>query len=290
MIKTLGMEKLFLHNPLVSGILHKMQVVLSTKNNLVEYYLVLDGKPQVALNAVLGRTISLEFSGLIKCIYCQQKTKNSYSQGYCYPCARKLARCDLCILHPKNCHYHLGTCKEPEWGKEHCFSNHIVYLANSSGIKVGITRASTLPVRWIDQGAIQALPIISTQSRYQSGLVEAILAKVIPEQTNWRKMLAFDILPIDLIGIRDRLLNQCKQELQSIEAENLNSNEIIEIKYPNSISTEYNINLNNLSNSVKKSGIISGKLLAIKGQYLVFPQGIINIRSLTGYEVCFKEL
>ncbi len=271
----------------VSGILHKMQARLG-QTNIVEYYLVLDSNPYCLVNGIVGKTIYLEFSGLIKCIYCQKKTKNSYSQGYCYPCAKKLARCDLCIVHPKNCHYHLGTCKEPQWGEEHCFSPHIVYLANSSGIKVGITKASNLPTRWIDQGAVQALPIISTQSRYQAGLVEAILAKVIPDKTNWRKMLAFNLPLIDLIDIKNNILNQCKQELHAIQPEILNVNNIVEIKYPINIDQKHNINLCNLNNLIKTVGVISGTLLAIKGQYLILPQGVINIRNLTGYEVLFK--
>ena len=271
----------------VSGILHKMQARLG-QTNIVEYYLVLDSNPYCLLNGIVGKTIYLEFSGLIKCIYCQKKTKNSYSQGYCYPCAKKLARCDLCIVHPKNCHYHLGTCKEPQWGEEHCFSPHIVYLANSSGIKVGVTKASNLPTRWIDQGAVQALPIISTQSRYQAGLVEAILAKVIPDKTNWRKMLAFNLPLIDLIDIKNNILNQCKQELHAIQPEILDVNNIVEIKYPINIDQKHNINLCNLNNLIKTAGVISGTLLAIKGQYLILPQGVLNIRNLTGYEVLFK--
>ncbi len=271
----------------VSGILHKMQARLG-QTNIVEYYLVLDSNPYCLLNGIVGKTIYLEFSGLIKCIYCQKKTKNSYSQGYCYPCAKKLARCDLCIVHPKNCHYHLGTCKEPQWGEEHCFSQHIVYLANSSGIKVGVTKASNLPTRWIDQGAVQALPIISTQSRYQAGLVEAILAKVIPDKTNWRKMLAFNLPLIDLIDIKNNILNQCKQELHAIQPEILDVNNILEIKYPINIDQKHNINLCNLNNLIKTAGVISGTLLAIKGQYLILPQGVVNIRNLTGYEVLFK--
>ena len=271
----------------VSGILHKMQARLG-QTNIVEYYLVLDSNPYCVLNGIVGKTIYLEFSGLIKCIYCQKKTKNSYSQGYCYPCAKKLARCDLCIVHPKNCHYHLGTCKEPQWGEEHCFSPHIVYLANSSGIKVGVTKASNLPTRWIDQGAVQALPIISTQSRYQAGLVEAILAKVIPDKTNWRKMLAFNLPLIDLIDIKNNILNQCKQELHAIQPEILDVNNIVEIKYPINIDQKHNVNLCNLNNLIKTAGVISGTLLAIKGQYLILPQGVLNIRNLTGYEVLFK--
>lgn len=256
-----------------------MQVGLSP-TNVAEYYLVLNNKPEVFLNNFIGKTICLELTGLIKCIYCQKHTKKSYSNGYCYTCAIKLARCDICVLQPKNCHYHLGTCREPEWGEQHCFIPHIVYLANSSGIKVGIARLNNLPNRWIDQGAIQGLSIIKTNSRYHAGLIEELLAKTVPDKTNWRKMLANDVESIDLIEYKNLLLKQFKNF--DFEFEILN-NKIIDINYPK-IAEHYNINLNNLS----KNNIISGRLLAIKGQYLILSEGVLNIRSLTGYEARFN--
>lgn len=252
-----------------------MQVALN--NKVAEYHLVINEQPQVFLNQIIGKNIYLEFSGLIKCIYCKQITKNSYSQGYCYNCARKLARCDLCIVNPKNCHYHLGTCREPEWGLKNCFSSHTVYLANSSGVKVGLTKTTNIPARWIDQGAVQALPIMETSSRLAAGLIEAKLAKIIPDKTNWRKMLNFNVKLIDLIAIKNILFEQ--HELINFD---LQAN-IIEINYPTH-NIEYKINFDNLKNSK----IITGKLLAIKGQYLIFPQGIINIRHLIGYQILVK--
>lgn len=263
------------------GILTKMQVKLD-QNNLANYYLVLDNTPKIFLNDFIGKNICLEFSNLIKCIHCNRNTKISYNQGHCYVCATTLAKCDLCIVRPKTCHYHLGTCREPSWGKDNCFTKHIVYLANSSGIKVGIARATNIPDRWIDQGAIQALPIISVLSRYDAGLIEAIFAKEVPEQTNWRKMLNLNTDLIDLVAIRDQLLASFRNDLNNFKCELINNNVIV-INYP--ISTMVNkINLNNLN----KSQIISGILLAIKGQYLIFEHGVINIRSLSGYEVKFK--
>ena len=266
----------------MSGILSKMQVNLN-QENLVEYYLVLDNTPRVLLNNFLGKNVCLEFSSLIKCIYCNKRTKSSYSQGYCYICAKTLARCDLCIVRPKNCHYHLGSCREPKWGQEHCFTSHIVYLANSSGIKVGISRATNIPNRWIDQGAIQALPIISTASRYQAGLIEDILAKGVADKTNWRKMLNFNIDLIDLIAIKDDLLHKFNKELADIKFDLVNTNNVININYPISF-IEHKISLNTLN----KLHIIEGTLLAIKGQYLIFEHGVINIRNFSGYEINFR--
>ena len=116
------------------------------------------GELQVPVNPLIGKTLRLEYLGAIHCSHCGRKTNKSFSQGYCYPCFKKLPQCDLCIVSPEKCHHELGTCRDPEWGTSFCMTDHVVYLANSSGIKVGITRATQLPTRWLDQGATQALP------------------------------------------------------------------------------------------------------------------------------------
>lgn len=114
-------------------------------------YSIAVGDTRIPLNDLIGRPLRLDFDGVIRCIHCDRKTNKSFNQGFCYPCFRKLAACDSCIMSPEKCHYHLGTCREPEWGETHCMVEHVVYLANSSGLKVGITRASQVPTRWIDQ-------------------------------------------------------------------------------------------------------------------------------------------
>ena len=142
------------------------------------------GREAIEMNSLIGKPIKLAFIGDIYCSNCGNRTSKSFSQGYCFPCARSLARCDMCIMKPETCHYHLGTCREPEWGLSNCFSPHIVYLANSSGPKVGITRASNMPGRWIDQGAISALPILKVNSRIDSGQIESALKPFIADKTN----------------------------------------------------------------------------------------------------------
>ena len=136
-----------------SGGLKKMLVELSSP---VSYSLPV-GDKLIAMNQFLGRSIKMEFLERIHCVYCDRKTNKSFNQGYCFPCAKKLARCDICIVSPEKCHYAEGTCREPSWGEEHCMIEHIVYLANTSGAKVGITRGTQVPTRWIDQGATQTL-------------------------------------------------------------------------------------------------------------------------------------
>jgi len=168
------------------GALSKMSAQLG--DPVVQYAFRL-GDELVSVNPLLGKRIRLEYLGGIHCSHCGRKTSKSFSQGYCYPCFTSLAQCDTCIMSPERCHYDAGTCREPSWGESFCMTDHIVYLANSSGIKVGITRASQVPTRWIDQGARQALPILRVATRQQSGLVEDLLRTQVADRTNWRALL-----------------------------------------------------------------------------------------------------
>ena len=129
-----------------------------THTDPVGYGLNFVDQDDFPLNPYIGQRLTLKWHGEIKCQHCGRASKKSFSQGYCYPCSQRLAQCDLCVMSPERCHYDKGTCREPAWGEEFCMQSHIVYLANSSGIKVGITRPSQLPTRWLDQGAVQALP------------------------------------------------------------------------------------------------------------------------------------
>src|SRR5690606_41791180 len=108
----------------------------------------------------------------IRCQHCNRLTEESYSQRFCPPCMEKVAQCDVCIASPERCHYAQGTCREPAWGEQFCMTDHIVYLANSSGLKVGITRASQIPTRRIEQGASQAFPIQRVATRQEAGMGE----------------------------------------------------------------------------------------------------------------------
>ncbi len=267
----------------MQGQLRKMQVSLDSP---VTYKLPLSDQ-LVDLNPVIGKSIKLKYTGNIYCIYCGRKTSKSFNQGYCYPCFISLARCDMCIVRPERCHYHKGTCREPEWGLEQCFQPHYVYLANSSGIKVGITRESQIPTRWIDQGAVQALPIMKVQSRLISGLVEIELAKHVSDKTSWQKMLKNIQIDVDLSVKRDELLNECSGEITAISEkfgdsaiEILRDESMVEIEYPVHAYPK-KVKSFNLDKIDEVSGVLEG----IKGQYLLLDSGVINIRKFAGYEV-----
>lgn len=267
----------------MQGYTEKMRTQLSDP---VQYQLLLNDE-SIALNPLLGKAIKLRFTGKIACVHCHKPTKKSFNQGYCYPCFIRLAQCDMCILKPETCHYHLGTCREPEWGENFCFQPHIVYLANSSGIKVGITRQTQTPTRWIDQGAVQALPVFRVGSRYMAGLIEVVLAQHISDKTSWQKMLKSQPEAIDLIAQRDLLLTLCESELTAIRQqfptvlfETLTNELMVDIQfpidhYPNKLKSF------NFDKEPEAAGILQG----IKGQYLLFDTGVLNIRKFTGYEL-----
>lgn len=266
------------------GALRKMTAQLDSEGN-VDYQMPI-GEQSLPLNALIGKRLSLTFEGYIACQHCGKKTKKSYSQGHCFPCMQKLAQCDMCIMKPETCHHHLGTCREPEWGIKNCMVPHYVYLANTSGLKVGITRHTQIPTRWIDQGATQALPIFRVQSRIQSGLVEIALAEFIADKTNWRAMLKGDADDIDLQQISKELKPKIAEKLADIAltygADAIESldEDTVSLNFP---VTEYLTKISSFN--LDKIPVAEGTLLGIKGQYLIFDNGVINIRKYTSYHV-----
>ena len=270
------------------GTLSKMATSLNTEN-VVQYHLRV-GDEQLPLNALIDKRITLQYSGNIYCCHCGKKTKKSYSQGHCFVCMQKLASCDLCIMKPETCHFAQGTCREPEWAMNHCFVPHYVYLSNTSGIKVGITRQTQTPTRWIDQGATQALPIFKVSTRQLSGLIEVELAKFVNDKTHWQAMLKGNNDDQDLKEIAQQLIPQIETRLSELLMENgdfkierLNE-DTLPIQYP---VTQFPTKVKSFN--FDKTPEVSGVLMGIKGQYLIFDSGVINIRKFTSYEVSVRE-
>ena len=167
------------------------------------------------------------------------------------------------------------------------FQPHFVYLANSSGLKVGITRGTQIPTRWIDQGASQALPIFTVATRKQSGLLEVALKNHISDRTDWRKMLKGEPEKVDLGAVREELFELCNDQIAVIQSAQddgditpLHDEKMIDIQYPVSSYPEKVKSLN-----FDKQAEIEGKLLGIKGQYLILDIGVLNIRKFTGYRL-----
>jgi hypothetical protein len=268
------------------GKLRKMRV---EEGDPIQYTLPL-GDESVAVNPLLGNTIVVQHTGDIHCVACGRKTAKSFNQGHCFPCFRRLASCDACIVRPERCHYHLGTCREPEWGQAHCLRPHVVYLANSSGVKVGITRATQVPTRWIDQGAAQALPIARVASRRLSGLMEVAFKEHVSDRTDWRRMLKGEPEAVDLKATRDALFAQCDETLSGltdkydqVDPEMIADAECWDFRYP---VLEYPVKVTAIN--LDKNPWAEGTLLGIKGQYLILDTGVLNVRKYGGYEIAFS--
>ena len=274
------------------GNIKKMQTSLgdAKKKQTVQYDLPI-GDELIAMNEHIGETIKLSYQSEIHCVACGRKTNKSFGQGHCYPCFRSLASCDMCIMKPETCHYAAGTCREPEWGEANCFMPHYVYLANSSGIKVGITRGTQIPTRWMDQGAGQALPIFKVATRLQSGLLEMALKQHVSDRTDWRKMLKNDAEPLDLKAIRDDLFEKCSAEIATVKQDVVKHEQgddaitaldesVVDILYPVS---EYPEKIKSLN--FDKQPEIEGSLMGIKGQYLILDIGVLNMRKFSGYNL-----
>ncbi len=260
--------------------------MLSRLEQPVAYQIRL-GEHAVALNPLIEKPIKLQFSGVINCVNCGRKSSKSFNQGYCFPCFQRLAQCDSCIIHPERCHFDQGTCREPSWGEQFCMQDHIVYLANSSGLKVGITRATQVPTRWVDQGATQALAIIRVRTRLQSGAVEVVFKQHVADKTNWREMLKSEAAALDMQAEAERLLAECQSDLKQLEDKFgffaitvLNGVEPVSINYP-VISYPEKVSSFNFD----KTPVVEGTLMGIKGQYLILDTGVINLRRFSGYEV-----
>ena len=261
--------------------------VLVEANDPIDYYVKLD-EECLYLNSHIGANVTLIWTGTISCINCGNKTRKGYNQGHCYPCFKKLASCDLCVMSPERCHYDSGTCRNPSWGESFYMWPHLVYLANSSAIKVGITKEEHLPTRWIDQGAVQALPIIAVQTRQQSGFIEVAFKNHIGDKTQWQRMLKADPL-VDMHKIRDDLLDTVEPQLNAlrqrfgIQAVKLLTDDTGVFRYP---VLQHPTNVNSVT--FDKPPNISGVLLGMKGQYLIFDSGLVNLRKFTGYEIEFS--
>lgn len=259
---------------MTEGNLQKMSTGLGEE---VEYTLNLS--TSLFMNELIGNSIQLEWNGVIHCQKCAKVTKKSFGEGFCYPCYTSAAEASECILRPELCRAHLGEGRDPEWEERNHNQPHVVYLAASSSVKVGITRASQVPTRWIDQGASSAIRLAEVANRYEAGRIEVALKEFFTDKTNWQRMLKNEIdESIDLIEEKWSLEEQLPGDITDYFSEN---DEIIELNYP---VIEYPEVVKSVS--FDKSPTIQGKLLGIKGQYLIFEGGrVLNVRKHAGYYV-----
>ena len=260
------------------GNIIKMKTKLMKK---VKYTLSL-GEDDILMNDLIGKEILFTWNGEIICIACGRNTNKSFAQGFCYPCFIKVPETSECILRPELCQAHEGIARDMEWADKHCLQDHCVYLAISSGLKVGVTRFEQILTRWIDQGAWKAIQLSKTPNRHIAGSIEVILKAYVSDRTQWQRMLKNQLIEgIDLLEEKNKMLNHLPDELKLYLS---NDNKITELNYP---VNEYPQKVKSLS--FDKIREIEGKLWGIKGQYLIFDDGtVLNIRKHTGYLINFE--
>jgi hypothetical protein len=228
----------------------------------------------INVNQLIGKNITIKNIGY-ECLNCK-KNKKIFSSGFCYDCFSTSAKTGEYILHPEKSTAHLNIeDRDLEYEKQVQLQPHLVYLANTGQVKVGVTRETQMPTRWIDQGAEYSLIIARTENRYLAGIIEVELKKYLSDKTNWRKMLEKNADFIDLIEIKNQINNKIPNELLSYFIDN---QEIYKFNYP---IENYPTKIN--SSSFTKTKQIEGKLVGIKGQYLLFDQFVFNWRTHEGH-------
>ncbi|MEM9681475.1 MAG: DUF2797 domain-containing protein, partial [Bacteroidota bacterium] len=229
------------------------------------------------MNQLLNKTIQIELVGH-QCLSCGLNLE-IYRQGFCKTCFFEKPIAGDWIMRPELSTAHLGKeDRDLEYEKQVQLQPHIVYLANSSNVKVGVTRKSQVPIRWIDQGAHEAIEIVEVPNRYLAGITEVALKEHVSDKTNWRNMLKNDVKDEDLKVWRDDLKAYLPDETRDYFME---TNEETQLLFPVEHYPEKPKSLN-----LKKDLNYEGKLVGIKGQYLIFEdQTVFNIRSNEGLVV-----
>lgn len=258
-----------------TGNIRKMRTELT---NPVHYFLPL-GEEEVYMNELIGKRVKIEFLGEINCIRCGRKTSKSFAQGYCFPCFRSAPETEECVLHPEMCRAHEGVARDMDYAAQHCLTDQVVYLSLTSGLKVGVTRISQVPYRWIDQGAVSAIELARAPNRYTAGLIEVFLKDHLDDKTNWRNMLKNELLfQGDLLSAKKEALSLLPGDFSVYGS---GDDTITDIQYPVENYPEKVGSLN-----LDKDPLVEGLLTGIKGQYLIFGNDkVINIRKFGGYRV-----
>lgn len=258
--------------------LHKM---IARNESPVKYLLKKD-EAELCLNDYIGKQISFRFLNEIICTSCGRKTSKSFFQGFCFPCFKNSPEAAECIVNPELCRAHLGEGRDVEWEEKNHNTPHSVYLSNTTGIKVGVTRNTQIPSRWIDQGATEALVLAETPNRYLAGCIEVALKSHIADKTAWQRMLKFEHIPYDLSLRKSELVAHLPEELRQYVIED---EAVTQIKFP---VTQYPEKVKSIS--LDKEPYFCNTLMGIKGQYLIFDTGqVFNVRKHSGYSVVIKD-
>lgn len=254
-------------------LLEKMNVKLA---DVVQYTLKSD-EGLIDMNEKIGKPIRLIFNGVTECFACHQK-KKLFAQGFCYDCFMNDPASSPCIINPQLCEGHLGKGRDIAWEEKNHVQPHVVYLAIASGLKIGVTRETQIPTRWIDQGASFAIRVAEVPYRQLAGEIEVALKQTFTDKTNWQRMLKNEIGDFDLETEKWQIEELLPNDLSQYMSEN---DDITEINYP---VLQFPQKIKSIG--FDKTPLIEGTLLGIKGQYLLFDgDRVMNMRKHTGYHI-----
>ncbi|NNJ56400.1 MAG: DUF2797 domain-containing protein [Bacteroidia bacterium] len=270
---------------LITGNLRKMNTELQDGNSIYSLPIkdILSPLEPVSLNPIIGKEIRLEFEGYINSILSGEKIKKSFGEGLTYKEFMESPQASPSIFSPELSRIHEGIAiRDYEWEVRHHLQPHIVYISLTSGYKVGVTRETNVPYRWIDQGAVQAIKLAEVPYRQLAGLIEVSLKEHISDKTSWQKMLKGIIdNPKDILTVRNEMADLVPEELKGYLVSEEN---VTEINYPIEFYPEKVKSL-----KLDKEKVIEKKLIGIKGQYLIFEDGsVLNVRSHSGYRVSIE--
>ncbi|MEZ8000085.1 MAG: DUF2797 domain-containing protein [Flavobacteriales bacterium] len=266
-----------------TGNIRKMRTELSDE---VQYtlplYEVIEPLEMVSMNQFIGQEISLQFENEINCVVTGKRIKKAYGDGMSYDAFMSSPMASPSIIRPELSRIHEGIAlRDKEWEEKHHLTPHLVYLSLTSEVKVGVTRETNIPYRWIDQGAVEAIILAEVPYRQLAGAIEVALKEYRSDKTNWRKMLKNEYDPTDLLDHKDELIAYLDEDLQQFISDN---DEITKIKYP---VMSYPIKVTSMK--LDKIPLIEKKLKGIKGQYLIFSDDtVFNMRSHSGYKVTLE--
>ena len=260
------------------GVLKKMKTQLKQP---IEYYLEFDND-WVNVNQLLEKKIRISFDSY-QCLSCGSD-QEIFRQGFCKSCFFEQPQAGDWIMRPELSTAHLGKeDRDLEYEKKVQLQPHIVYLANSSHLKVGVTRKSQIPTRWIDQGAHEAIEVVEVPNRYLAGITEVALKNFVDDKTNWRAMLTNNTKDEDLVHWKEKLTPQLPNEVKEYLVQN---NTETNLEFP---VHQYPEKVNSLN--LKKQASFEGILKGIKGQYFIFDSGrVFNVRSHEGFVVKLELL
>ena len=266
---------------MVAGPLRKLDAVHVTP---IDYSLHV-GESRVALNERIGAGLRVAFAGRQECRHCGEETDRGFGRGYCYRCFRRLARCDLCIVSPARCHHHLGTCREPSWGEANCMVPHAVYLADSGGLKVGLTRHANGIPRWIEQGARAGVVVARAPTRRVAGELEAAIAEVVPDKGDWRRQVLGHSIVESLADEACRVGRLVGEEAARSVGATWKVDDPVPLCYPIKRPLRRPVRL-----KLRQDSPIAGRLIGIVGSFVLFDYGAWNVADDIGCHITVEDV